>query len=718
MDKLCPVCHSQLEKWTDDPILTIKGLAGEDYKGLLFFNANHITELQEERKQQEIDIDLPEADRTTFTEFIEGFIFISKQIINELRESTEKILGLTGNISQEQKNKILKDYFNNDDNGNYIGTYEYGLKLEDKVEWTDVKRIGPINKSHLPEEIKKLKAIHIEDLRHPIPIYKLGILSDESWEWNTPDGWIEEYYADYYIYNQNRINTSLDYGKIRDKTILPLSTVEGSLKTADLKYVWTLVEWGTGPYWKRKIIGHSWDGSSNKSISIHYSIYYSTIHGIFSDGTYLWIIAKDHSAMPGHTHDYRVYKVTISDLTMAQVGILPSPGGVPGNNYELPRILSMDLKYFYVLSTYIDIAGTTSGSYKRIEKVNKNTFIVESFLDIPIDLNKTTIDNLPYSPFFPTQGHQLYNIKIVPHKRVQGDTIWYFDWQHSQIPNQYPEFLLYIEDWNLLCSDDEYIYLDRQLDERKYGLINERPSYYGGLEWDFGIESQITKEHTIIKISKRTLGKITFKNTLEIVEDFSSYYLRSATIDNNFIYFLCYNGYGEERDPGTDVGTYDYGGIVDKRNIPLKLALGFLKIYDKQGTLIKTYNQDIGEISNSIIGRPNFSFSDYEKEYDIEDMDILRFRVSIINSDQAIFGKNLLTYTITATAGTGGTISPSGEVAITDNENQSFTIIANTGFQIADVLVDGVSKGVVFNYTFSNVTANHTISAFFVPLLP
>ena len=70
-------------------------------------------------------------------------------------------------------------------------------------------------------------------------------------------------------------------------------------------------------------------------------------------------------------------------------------------------------------------------------------------------------------------------------------------------------------------------------------------------------------------------------------------------------------------------------------------------------------------------------------------------------------------FTITASAGAGGIISPSGAVSVSANGNQSFLIVGNVGFAIADVLVDGVSVGVVGNYTFTNVTANHTIAASF-----
>jgi hypothetical protein len=69
--------------------------------------------------------------------------------------------------------------------------------------------------------------------------------------------------------------------------------------------------------------------------------------------------------------------------------------------------------------------------------------------------------------------------------------------------------------------------------------------------------------------------------------------------------------------------------------------------------------------------------------------------------------------TITASAETNGTISPSGGVSVSQGANQTFTIKANTGYKVQDVLVDGASVGAVNSYTFSNVTAAHTISATF-----
>lgn len=70
-------------------------------------------------------------------------------------------------------------------------------------------------------------------------------------------------------------------------------------------------------------------------------------------------------------------------------------------------------------------------------------------------------------------------------------------------------------------------------------------------------------------------------------------------------------------------------------------------------------------------------------------------------------------YTIQASAGAGGTISPSGAVVVTKGTSQAFTITPSSGYQIAAVSVDGASVGAVSSYTFSNVTANHTIQATF-----
>ncbi len=70
-------------------------------------------------------------------------------------------------------------------------------------------------------------------------------------------------------------------------------------------------------------------------------------------------------------------------------------------------------------------------------------------------------------------------------------------------------------------------------------------------------------------------------------------------------------------------------------------------------------------------------------------------------------------YTIKATAGEGGSIAPNGYVAVSAGSDKSFVITAADGYEIKDVLVDGVSVGAVSSYVFKNVWKDHTIDAVF-----
>lgn len=70
-------------------------------------------------------------------------------------------------------------------------------------------------------------------------------------------------------------------------------------------------------------------------------------------------------------------------------------------------------------------------------------------------------------------------------------------------------------------------------------------------------------------------------------------------------------------------------------------------------------------------------------------------------------------YTITATAGVHGAISPSGEVPVASGADQGFIITADPYYHVEDIVVDGGSVGAAGDYTFLNVGTNHTIVAGF-----
>ncbi len=68
---------------------------------------------------------------------------------------------------------------------------------------------------------------------------------------------------------------------------------------------------------------------------------------------------------------------------------------------------------------------------------------------------------------------------------------------------------------------------------------------------------------------------------------------------------------------------------------------------------------------------------------------------------------------ITATAGEGGAITPSGRQYVEEGSNITFTVTPVVGYEIDAVYVDGSSVGAVEEYTFQNVYGTHTIQALF-----
>jgi len=72
-----------------------------------------------------------------------------------------------------------------------------------------------------------------------------------------------------------------------------------------------------------------------------------------------------------------------------------------------------------------------------------------------------------------------------------------------------------------------------------------------------------------------------------------------------------------------------------------------------------------------------------------------------------------MTFIITASAGTGGSIAPSGTITINYGDWKTFTIVPDRGYKISDVKVDDIPVGAVSTYTFTNIASDHIIKAIF-----
>ena len=94
-------------------------------------------------------------------------------------------------------------------------------------------------------------------------------------------------------------------------------------------------------------------------------------------------------------------------------------------------------------------------------------------------------------------------------------------------------------------------------------------------------------------------------------------------------------------------------------------------------------------------------------------MDELRFYGRALTDAEINTLYQANTVAITSSAGIGGSISPAGAVTVTSGGSQTFTITPATGYLIDTVTVDGANQGAPGTYTFTNVTASHTISATF-----
>ncbi len=166
-------------------------------------------------------------------------------------------------------------------------------------------------------------------------------------------------------------------------------------------------------------------------------------------------------------------------------------------------------------------------------------------------------------------------------------------------------------------------------------------------------------------------------------------------------------------------------------NLKLRVALieSGINLLAPNGTII--HNQTFRDMFPSTAGQ-SFTINpgetrDFFVDYSVPSPIVVEnsFLVAFVQSDQnreilqgAKSAINELapidtTFIILASAEANGTIVPSGEVLVQCGNDTTFTITPDPNYHIEDVLVDNLSVGAVTSYTFNNVTAGHTISAYF-----
>jgi len=210
----------------------------------------------------------------------------------------------------------------------------------------------------------------------------------------------------------------------------------------------------------------------------------------------------------------------------------------------------------------------------------------------------------------------------------------------------------------------------------------------------------------------------------ESVGDVTSFSFSEATSSHTIEATFVSDDHGEDCAGSTAVscaGTMDgeiqtSGSWVDRDYFRLDLAQqGLVTIYTTGST--DTY----GYLLNSGCSELTFdNDSGTDSNFSIEqELDAGTYYIIVRHYNSSSTGSYTLniecatSYTITASAETGGSISPSGYIVVIEGADQTFTISPDSNVSIQDVKVDGASVGAVSSYPFTNITSDHTIVAYF-----
>jgi hypothetical protein len=165
------------------------------------------------------------------------------------------------------------------------------------------------------------------------------------------------------------------------------------------------------------------------------------------------------------------------------------------------------------------------------------------------------------------------------------------------------------------------------------------------------------------------------------------------------------------------VSNYDFTNVTGDHTITVSFTINTYTLtynHGTHGTITGTTPQTVnyGANGSAVVAQPDagYHFDSWDDGYPTATRTDLNVTADI--NVTASFALNSL-HTITATADSGGSISPVGAVSVTDGTNQAFSILVNPGYIISNIVVDGVSQGAVPGFTFYTVNANHTIYATF-----
>jgi M6 family metalloprotease-like protein len=136
--------------------------------------------------------------------------------------------------------------------------------------------------------------------------------------------------------------------------------------------------------------------------------------------------------------------------------------------------------------------------------------------------------------------------------------------------------------------------------------------------------------------------------------------------------------------------------------------IDYLKVYYKTSSsgnwiLLNSYTSNSDSWTQKTISLPNAS-STYYVAFEA----VANYGYGVSVDDISING-TIVNHQITATSGTNGSIFPSGTINVTHGSSQTYTFVPNSNYMVDSVFVDQIFSGRFNSYTFTNISANHTI---------
>ncbi|MCF0260784.1 MAG: hypothetical protein HUJ54_13075, partial [Erysipelotrichaceae bacterium] len=259
-----------------------------------------------------------------------------------------------------------------------------------------------------------------------------------------------------------------------------------------------------------------------------------------------------------------------------------------------------------------------------------------------------------------------------------------------------------------------YIIKDVKVDgESKGSDLNQYTFNY--VEDNHAIEVEFAKAEYTITASAGEGGKITPEGAVTVKNGESQsfeftadlgYAVQDVKVD------------GESKGPG--LSTYNFEAVDADHTIEVEFAKAEFTItasaseggkITPEGTVMVKEGESQ---SFEFAAEKGYALKDVKVDGESKGAGLTEYKFDSVESDHTIeaeFEKTEFTIQVSSTE--GGTISPDKDVAVKKDGEQNFEIKANTGYEISDVKVDGVSKGKITSYKFEKVNADHTISVTF-----